>query len=92
MQCKDIPDMPVLSFLLSLNRWGTWFDYEPRPDNTVLHAMPEGTPPKLALEKMRMLMRRELVDGCGCGCRGDFELTDKGRAYLAAQGGKGEKE
>ncbi len=50
----------------------------------VPHAMPEGTPEKLVLAKMRRLIKRGLVDGCGCGCRGDFELTDKGRAILSA--------
>ena len=92
MQCKDIPDRPVLEFLrdmpliegTDMQRWTTWFwsaDY--MPDNSVLRAMPEGTPEKLGLAKMRMLMKRGLVDGCGCGCRGDFVLTDKGREFLA---------
>lgn len=79
MQCKDIPDVPVLQFLTKLgDRWANWFG--PEFDNSVTHAMPAGTPEKLALGKMRMLMKRGLVDGCGCGCRGDFELTDAGRA------------
>lgn len=83
MQCKDLPDMPILQFLADLQcRWGTWYDYTPRPENTVLHAMPPGTPTKLALAKMRTLKRRSLIDGCFCGCRGDFELTGKGMAVL----------
>lgn len=82
MQCKDIPDVPVLSFLRSLSRSGTWFDFKPLPDNTVVRAMPAGTPRKLVLAKMSMLIKRGLVDGCSCGCRGDFVLTDLGRAYL----------
>lgn len=97
MQCKDIPDEPVLRFLADLPwnsmgsmRWqskGTWFGDETYfPDNSVLHAMPSGTPEKLGLAKMRMLMRRGLVDGCPCGCRGDFELTDKGRAFIGKPG------
>lgn len=32
---------------------------------------------------MASLIRRGLVDGCGCGCRGDFMITDKGRFTLA---------
>lgn len=92
MQCKDIPDRPVLEFLRDLPDWpdmpglkrtGTWFwsdDY--KPENSVLHAMPPETPEKLALAKMRMLERRGLIDGCTCGCRGDFELTSKGLAKL----------
>ncbi len=83
MQCKDIPDRPVLEFVGKVAPHGaTWFGFEPLPPSSVLHAMPPGTPDKLALAKMRMLMRRGLVIGCGCGCRGDFELTDKGRQFL----------
>ena len=93
MQCKDIDDRPVLEFLRDLPRhdsddlpWaqvGTWYwkdDY--KPENSVLNAMPAETPERLGLAKMRMLIRRGLVDGCCCGCRGDFELTDKGRLFL----------
>jgi hypothetical protein len=43
---------------------------------TVQDAMPTGTPPKLQLAKMRMLIRRGIVQGCPCGCRGDFYLTE----------------
>jgi hypothetical protein len=102
MQCKDIPDLPVLDFIGRCERGevahsfkdrgktvtffpnATWFDYEPRPGNSALHAMPPGTVAELALAKIRMLKRRGLVDGCVCGCRGDFELTDKGRALVGA--------
>lgn len=87
MQCKDIPDRPVLKFVREAEQAGwlaTWFDYEPRPANTVLHAMPDGVPAKLALAKMRQLIRRRLVYGCGCGCRGDFKITPDGLRFLAA--------
>jgi hypothetical protein len=82
MQSKDIPDTPVLQFLASLDTWGTWFAGLP---NSVQQAMPAEVPGKLVHSKMRALIRRQLVDGCVCGCRGDFELTQKGRDYLAAQ-------
>lgn len=76
MQCKDIPDQPILDFLERLDgRWATWF--HPHPDMampTVLSVMPEGTTTKLAHAKMRKLIRRGLVDGCICGCRGDFVI------------------
>jgi hypothetical protein len=50
--------------------------------NDVYYAMPEGTPDKVALAKMRALVRRGLSGGCDCGCRGDFEITDKGLALI----------
>jgi hypothetical protein len=106
MQCKDIPDGPILAFLAKVERgetawtpaadmvagWGagpfryssaTWFGDE--FENSVTRAMPPRTPPKLVLAKMRQLIRRGVADGCGCGCRGDFGLTDKGRSVLAGE-------
>ena len=87
-QCKDIPDLPILKFIRD-NDPGTgvgWWDMQPRDgyQPTVRDAMPPDIPDKLALAKMRMLMRRGLVNGCTCGCRGDFTLTDKGRVKLVA--------
>ena len=86
MQAKDIPEGPLLDWLARQDMPATW--WETRQKNvcgngflvvndglapTVLEAMPAGTPPKVALAKMRSLIRRGLVEGCGCGCRGDFE-------------------
>lgn len=88
MKCSDIPDRPILEFLAKhLGKWCTW---GPPPDGirvppavppTVQDAMPYGTPGKLQLAKMRQLKRRGLVSGCPCGCRGDFEITQKGLAF-----------
>lgn len=81
MQCKDIPDAPVLRFIGShQGKWCTWGESHSMP--SVQDAMPEGTPDKLQLAKVRMLMARGLVDGCDCGCRGDFVLTAKGREAI----------
>lgn len=84
MQCKDIPDIPVLEFLRAFEgRWCHWYELGTSWDKlSVRHAMPENTPAKLVLAKMKMLMRRGLVTGCGCGCRGDFEITALGQEYL----------
>lgn len=93
MQCKDIPDIPILRFLEGqplINgspRWSIWYGDE--YENSVTHAFPrEAKQPgreKLVLAKMRQLMRSGLVDGCGCGCRGDFVITEKGRDYLTSK-------
>jgi hypothetical protein len=81
MQCKDIPAIPILQFLASHDgRWCNWYFGDERD---VHRAMPAGIPDKLVLAKMQTLHRRGLVDGCFCGCRGDFELTEKGRDLLA---------
>ena len=78
MQCKDIPDAPLLSFISHkqaekgywVNRWD--FDETPYAD----------LPDNLFRAKMGKLIARGLITGCACKCRGDWELTDKGREYL----------
>ena len=37
-----------------------------------------GFPSKVMLAKIRKLIRRGLLDGCTCGCRGDLEVTAAG--------------
>lgn len=39
-------------------------------------------PPEVILAKARAMLKRGLLTGCGCGCRGDFELTADGHAAL----------
>lgn len=80
---KDIKDIDVLSYLA--DRQGTWTclwygHFKGKDDSVsdVYYSMPINTPKKIALAKMRSLYRRALIDGCDCGCRGDFEITDKG--------------
>ena len=81
MQCKDIPTIPILEFVKRHGGIGcNWYGNE--YERSVTHAMPPGIPDKLVLAKMRQLISKGLVDGCPCGCRGDYELTDKGEALL----------
>lgn len=39
-------------------------------------------PPAVILAKASQLMKRKLLDGCDCGCRGDFHLTETGQTFL----------
>jgi len=81
VQCKDIPDRPILEFILSQNgNWCTWGKGYSMP--TVQDAMPEGTPSKLQMAKMAKLIKRGLVHGCPCGCRGDYTITEMGKDFL----------
>lgn len=88
IQAKHVDKLPILKFLNDLNRWGCMFDTgagENRDelfDNSVWHAIPEEVPYKVGLAAMDNLIKRGLVSGCSCGCRGDFEITDKGRELL----------
>lgn len=36
-----------------------------------------GVPKKVVLAKAQRLIDRRLLDGCTCGCRGDFEPVDQ---------------
>ena len=101
MQTKDIPDMPVLEFLEPRSRVklptpevpGSLLVHEDGSlfPTSVQHAMPAGLPWKLARSKMASLLKRGLVDGCTCGCRGDFELTEKGLAHLTSHRNLGQQ-
>lgn len=87
MQCKNIPDRPILEFLAAIpnNEWAFNFPLDISPNRSVLAAMPESVPHKLAVVKMARLIDRGLVSGCGCGCRGDYVITQAGREYLAQE-------
>ena len=73
LQCKDIPDEPILDYLAGADGPVAQWDAGLRT------AM--GNPPdKLVLAKLRRLVSRGLIDGCPCGCRGDFRIArDKGK-------------
>lgn len=68
MQAKDIPEKPILAFLASRDRSAThWQGYE--------NSIPaNGFPEKVLLAKLRAMIRKGLIDGCACGCRGDFRI------------------
>jgi hypothetical protein len=77
MQCKDIPTEPIISFLNSLGKEpATWLLKEDGSPftNSVQNAMPLNTPRKVALAKMKQMLRAKLITGCGCGCRGNFKI------------------
>jgi hypothetical protein len=82
MQCKDIPDEPILRFVAS--HGGKWCNWYFGDECDVRRAMPLGfdTPDNLVVAKMARLIQRGLLGGCPCGCRGDYEMTQKGEAYL----------
>jgi hypothetical protein len=75
MQAKDIPEEPILALLKSRpGVWHTWWDTDSATMPNVKDAMPPEAPEKVRLAKMRSLVKRGLVKGCPCGCRGDFHI------------------
>ncbi len=91
LQCKDIPTEPVLEFIGARDgRWCTWFGADASGawfENSVRRAMPTEVPDGLAVAKMAGLIARGLVDGCSCGCRGDYTLTKRGREAIGLDRG-----
>jgi hypothetical protein len=73
MQAKDITDQDMLRAILHDSRTNdlpaAWY--------RIARDHPEW-PEKVILAKCRQLLKRGLITGCVCGCRGDFLLTDKG--------------
>lgn len=90
LQCKHIPELPILEFIGNVDRkeWplgaSIFWDDDFKPANSVFWSMPERTPKNLGVAKMKMLLRSGLVLGCGCGCRGDFTLSEKGLSFIKA--------
>lgn len=83
-KCKDIPDKPIMDFLLKHK--GEWCNWISENDKNVKNAMPKNlASEKLVLSKMKQLIKRGLVTGCDCGCRGDFEITSEGEDWLYLQ-------
>ncbi len=90
IQCKDILDRPILELISKHSKiqngvdygWCNWYF---RNEKDVSNAMPSQTPDKVRHAKMRQLIKRGLVSGCPCGCRGDFVLTEKGWEALRAE-------
>lgn len=79
MKTKDIPDEPIMIFLAKQSSPSGLHD--PSRHNhmpTIRDASPlmRDLPEKLILSKMNNMIRRGLITGCTCGCRGDFELVD----------------
>lgn len=77
MQCKDIDDAPLVQFVAAKEAekgmWVDVWDFEPPYSNL---------PGRLFRAKMGQLIKRGLLTGCSCGCRGSYEVTNKGHQYL----------
>lgn len=89
MKASDISDKLILDYLYNFQgRWtmlwddnslSTWVE-DVKSEKKDL--FPVAAPNKVVRAKMRSLYKRGLVGGCDCGCRGDFEITDKGLTFL----------
>lgn len=71
LQAKDISDAEMMDALARTRGMNGVPEWSARSD--VEGALPS-FPPKVVLAKLASLVRRGVIDGCTCGCRGDFEL------------------
>lgn len=87
MKAADIPDDAMLRVIASPSRFHREGSVPPDAPNWWsrwdLDEQFPTVPAKIVLAKVRQLMKRGFVAGCDCGCRGDFEVTDAGRTFLA---------
>lgn len=73
MQAKDVSDAQVLGAMAStrgrngVSRWSTLWDVQESLASF---------PPKVVLSKLRSMIKRKVIGGCACGCRGDFEVIE----------------
>jgi hypothetical protein len=86
MQAKDVSDVAVLRVIGEL--MAESYRRRPAPDEYLwtmrwdIEARFPDVPEKVMQAKYTALVRRKLIDGCDCGCRGDFWLMPAGRAML----------
>lgn len=78
LQAKDIPDESFLEAIEATieartTEWGLDAKYASRWDihDLLGHHIPE----KVVLAKAAQLIKRGIIDGCTCTCRGDFEIV-----------------
>lgn len=77
MKCEDISTAEVCRIIsLTQQREKRWANL-----SEIAAAFP-GCPPKLLLAKLRQMVKRYYLNGCPCGCRGDFDLLSKGKQLL----------
>ena len=69
---KDIPDSRFLS-VVEEAATARGLSFAMRWDVVALFV---GVPEKIVMAKASKMIRRGKLDGCTCGCRGDFSLPD----------------
>lgn len=86
-QAKDVPEDVILRVLNEEpGRWHThrrsMFMASLPEISSELAAFPE----KVLLAKLRGMLKRGVIDGCGCGCRGDWRVPSPEERRMAALG------
>lgn len=70
LQIKDMDQAAILEGMKAKPLWCAF----PDQHNGIQQLFPAGTPLKLVLGTMQSLIKKGKIDGCSCGCRGDFHI------------------
>lgn len=74
MKAADIPADTVVAIVDDINRtenrWAMVWEIHPR----LCEVMGQDVPWKVMMAKLRKLDLQDVLNGCACGCRGDFEV------------------
>ena len=74
MKAADIPDEVFVDAVRAHgyggSRWAQCWDVYP----AISEALGVDVPAKVCQAKARKLIRRGVINGCACGCRGDFTV------------------
>lgn len=77
-KAEDLDTKIILRELAKFQgKWATYGDRQYSMPNIQINTYPN-VPRKLWLAKMKSIIRQGYSGGCDCGCRGDYEITDKG--------------
>ncbi len=73
MKASDVPEDTVIALIRELGasnaaKWAFLWDIQGR--------LPQ-FPPKVVKAKLAAMVKRGVIGGCGCGCRGDFHIKDE---------------
>lgn len=75
---KDVPEDEVLRVLrLNPGKWHVrWHGYGYMPSLTDASEVLASFPERVLLAKLDRMIKRGLIHGCACGCRGDFYVEE----------------
>ena len=98
MKLSDISETEILNIFADYQgSWGFWngrfinFPINKNGDRLEIkdwemaRLVSDDVPEKMVLLKLKKLVNRKLLGGCACGCRGDFEITDKGLKLIGIE-------
>lgn len=80
MKAADIPDNLFLEGIRELSDGGRTWVYRHQIDAWLQGRLGVEIPWKVSLAKARKLIKQGQLSGCGCGCRGDYEIP-KAKCY-----------